>query len=183
MREKTPRELSCELPVGKIPIGKRPVTAQTAITDHRLTAGGHFGKLLREHRLDFTGHDRDARFRFGKMAHYTKSDHAYIDFDFPRPDRRSPKLRPLWTVLRLVGLRPRAGIICMERTRRGWHVIVPLTEKLPDAEMIALQLCMGDDQRRGALNLMRVRGMRRKCYGVTPHWWRRSNILYGGKLL
>lgn len=115
------------------------------------------------------------------MAHYSKANIAYLDFDFPRPDRRSPRLRPIFTVLRMVGLKP-AGAIQLERTAHGWHVTIPLRENLSPAEMVALQLCLGDDQRRGALNLMRARAIGKRCNGVTPYWERRWNILFAGKL-
>lgn len=114
------------------------------------------------------------------MQHYSKNNVAFLDFDFQRPDRRSPRLRPIFTVLRMVGLR--AGAITLERTQHGWHVIIPISEKLQPAEMVALQLALGDDQRRGALNLMRAVAIRKRCNGVTAHWGRRWNILFSGKL-
>lgn len=80
----------------------------------------------------------------------------------------------------MVGLRQR-GAICLERTRHGWHAVLPLNEKLTPAELTALQLAMGDDQKRGALNLMRAIHIR-KCYTVTPHWKKRWNILFSKKL-
>lgn len=84
----------------------------------------------------------------------------------------------MFTVARLVGVKPEW--FCYERTKRGWHVLIKLQQALRHAEMVALQACLGSDRRREALNLMRVLGMR--CYGVTPFWARRWNILYGGKL-
>lgn len=72
--------------------------------------------------------------------------------------------------------------ILLERTRRGWHVIIPLKENISDAEMVALQLCLGDDRKRGALNLMRAMAMRKGCNGVTGFWDKRWNILFSGKL-
>lgn len=106
----------------------------------------------------------------------------YLDFDFARPDRRSPSLRPIFTVLRMVGLRPLGSAIAMERTRRGWHIIMRMRETLQPAEIVALQACLGSDRRREALNLMRALAIRKGCNGVTPHWRKRWNILFGGKL-
>lgn len=116
------------------------------------------------------------------MQHFSKSNTAYVDFDFARPERKSPKLRPLFHVLRMVGLRPSRSTVCLERSRHGWHVIIPLSEKLTEAEMVALQMALGDDRKRGALNLMRALAIRKGCNGVTPFWARRWNILYAGKL-
>jgi hypothetical protein len=114
------------------------------------------------------------------MAHYSKNNVAFVDFDFPRPDRRSPRLRPMFTVLRLVGLRP-VGAIALERTQHGWHVICPISQRLTPGEMVALELAMGDDRKRGALNLMRARALN-GCNGVTAYWRKRWNILFAGKL-
>lgn len=116
------------------------------------------------------------------MAHFSKSNMVYLDFDFPRPDRRSPSLRPIFTVLRMVGLRPSRQTIALERTRHGWHVIIQLSERLKPAEIVALQACLGSDRRREALNLMRALALRKRCNGVTPYWRKRWNILFGGKL-
>lgn len=124
------------------------------------------------------------------MQHYSDNSRAYLDFDMKREHdekrrkyfRPSPRLRPMFTVLRMVGLRPAEHeAILLEATQHGWHVVVPLDEKLSDAELVALQLAMGDDQRRGALNLMRCVAMRRGN-GVTPYWRKRWNILFSGKL-
>jgi hypothetical protein len=74
------------------------------------------------------------------------------------------------------------GII-LERTRHGWHVIFRVLEKLTPAETVALQSCCGSDGRREALNLMRALSLRMKrCYGVTPYWRKRWNILFAGKV-
>jgi hypothetical protein len=116
------------------------------------------------------------------MEHFSDPRKIYLDVDFKKLKFRvrGPSLRPLWTVLRLVGLRPSSDVICYERTRRGWHVIIELPEKLKPAETVALQLALGSDPRREALNLMRVLGMRRN--GVTRFWSSRWNILYSRKL-
>lgn len=81
----------------------------------------------------------------------------------------------------MVGIKT-AGPICMERTRHGWHVIIPLREKMLPAELVAMQLALGDDQRRGALNLRRAISLRKNGNRVTAHWRRRWNILFAGKL-
>lgn len=81
----------------------------------------------------------------------------------------------------MVGLIPREGI-CMERTRRGWHVLIKLRERLLPSELVALQSCLGSDGRREALNLMRALAIRKECDGVTPYWKKRWNILFSGKL-
>ena len=114
------------------------------------------------------------------MAHRTRLDHAYLDFDYKRPDSQSPRLRPMFTVFRMLPM-PKPETFCFERTRRGWHIIIPLGEKLKPAELVALQTQLGSDRRRECLNLMRVLAMRK--FGVSTFWRGRWNILYGGKIL
>lgn len=124
------------------------------------------------------------------MKHFSAANRAYLDFDTRRVhDRRrhtyyraSPRLRPIFTVLRMVGLRPAKDLLCMERTRRGWHVVITLEEKLLPAETVALQLALGDDQRRGALNLMRAIAIRKKRLQGNSFWSQRWNILFSGKV-
>lgn len=135
--------------------------------------GGHFGMLLAQ---------RDLRFdRWGIMGRFSDERQLYLDFDFKRPDRRSPRLGPMWAVMRIVGIRIRErGAILYERSRHGWHVIIPTKERLIPSETVALQLAMGSDGRREALNLMRALAIR--CYGVTEYWKKRFNILFDGKI-
>ena len=115
------------------------------------------------------------------MGHYSDPHLIYLDFDFSQPWKRSPHLRPIFTVLRIVGLNfdERFGL-CLERTRHGWHVIFRVLEKLTPAEQVALQSCCGSDGRREALNLMRALAIARNR--VTPYWRERWNILFMGKL-
>lgn len=82
----------------------------------------------------------------------------------------------------MVGLRPRRDGLMLERTRRGWHVVIRLREKLLPSEIVALQSILGSDGRREALNFMRAFAMRQKCNGVTGYWRKRWNILFAGKL-
>lgn len=113
--------------------------------------------------------------RFGRIKEIaSRSDRALLDFDF----RRVPRLGPMWAVCRIVGLRPRS--IRTDRTRRGWHVIVELNERLQAAELVALQAVLGSDNRRECLNLMRVIGMRK--HPVSPFWRRRWNLLFERKI-
>jgi hypothetical protein len=97
-----------------------------------------------------------------------------LDYDF----RRVPRVRPLWAVCRIVGVRPLT--IRTDRTRRGWHVLIVLAERLCPAEIVALQAIMGSDDRREALNLMRVIAIRKRP--PAPFWRDRWNILFERKL-
>jgi hypothetical protein len=84
----------------------------------------------------------------------------------------------IWTVLRAVGLRP--GAIEYRRSRRGWHVVIPVNIALQPGEQVALQAVMGSDSRRELLNVMRVFSIRTK--GARPFWRARWNLLYAHKL-
>lgn len=113
--------------------------------------------------------------KFGVVAERVNLTRAYLDFD----RRRTPRLRPIWSVCRIVGLRPLW--IEHRRTRRGWHVIVQLNDRLQPAELVALQAVMRSDPRRETLNLCRVLGMRRSPIR-SAFWRKRWNLLYERKL-
>ena len=57
-------------------------------------------------------------------------------------------------LLRLMGIEPE--YIRTDRTRRGWHVIIPAPNLSP-CELIAAQAILGSDPRRESLNLFRFR--------------------------
>lgn len=112
----------------------------------------------------------------GHVRDRVRLDHAYLDFD----TRRVPRLRPIWAVCRIVGLRPRS-ILTRRSSRRGWHVIVRLDRAIQPAELVALQFAFGSDRRRETLNLCRVLGMRESKIR-DPFWQVRWNLLYERKL-
>jgi len=89
-----------------------------------------------------------------------------------------PRLRPLWALCRIVGVRPRN--LRIDRTRHGWHVVLTLNVRLSRGELVAFQACAGSDLRREALNLMRVIAIRRtRIRGFWSHRW---NLLFTEKL-
>lgn len=96
------------------------------------------------------------------------------DYDF----RRVPRLRPMFAVLRTIGLRP--AWVRTDRTRRGWHVIIKLTRALLPAETVAVQTLLGSDSRRESLNLMRAMSVARTNPG--KFWRGRWNLLFSYKL-
>jgi hypothetical protein len=110
----------------------------------------------------------------GIVQETARANVLMLDFDF----RRVPRVRPLWSVLRVVGLRP--TWIRTDRTRRGWHVIIGLTSRLQPAETVALQAILGSDDRREALNLMRVIAIRKNP--PAAFWKNRWNLLFSSKL-
>lgn len=107
------------------------------------------------------------------MRKTTNNRAIYLDYDYPR----GPSLRMIWTVLRAVGLRP--GTIEYRRSRRGWHCVIPVNQRLENAEIVALQAVLGSDSRRELLNIMRVISIRRA--GASPYFAARWNLLYAKK--
>lgn len=99
-------------------------------------------------------------------------DEALLDFD----RKRSPRLRPVFFVLRLCSLR--SVFICDERSRRGWHRTIRLSCRMEPAALVALQSICGSDGRREALNLMRVLALP----GLEKYERERWNLLYERKL-
>lgn len=108
------------------------------------------------------------------MRKTTNERELYLDFDRPK----GPTLPMIWTVLRAAGLRP--GAIEYRRSRRGWHVVIPVNVPLLPAEQVAIQAVMGSDSRRELLNLHRVLHIRLK--GASAFWQARWNLLYAHKL-
>lgn len=111
---------------------------------------------------------------YGVVEETARPNVLMLDFDF----RRVPRVRPFWAVLRVVGLVPRW--IRTDRTRRGWHVLIGLNQNLQPAEIVALQAILGSDDRREALNIMRVIAIRKRDPG--PFWRNRWNLLFSRKL-
>lgn len=119
---------------------------------------------------------RDFQFNeVGVIDHVSDQRMAYIDVD----DRYAPSIRQFYSVCRIVGVSP--VWINYRRTKKGWHIIIRLRDRLRPAETIALQACCGSDLRREALNLMRIIAIRRTP--ITSRFWRRRwNILFREKL-
>ena len=120
---------------------------------------------------------RDLQFKsFGKIDagiqdRFPLGTAAFIDCDTP-VGIPVPNLN---AICRIVGIKPKT--ICFKRTRRGWHIIIVLSETLSPIELIAFQAIAGSDRMREALNFMRCR-----CSGVADFWQKRSNILYEYKV-
>lgn len=113
--------------------------------------------------------------RFGIVKETADPRKLMLDFD----RNARPNLRPVWAVCRLVGLQPR--MYRLDRTRKGWHVVIWLSFPLTPAEIVAVQACMGSDPRREALNAMRVIAIRRNRIR-NRFWSNRWNLLYAEKL-
>jgi hypothetical protein len=80
--------------------------------------------------------------------------------------------------MRICGLG--AIAICYRRTRKGWHVIIfgDFQRTLTPAETVALQFCLGSDNRRETLNLMRVLNLKGKSEWESKRW----NLLFKEKI-
>lgn len=81
---------------------------------------------------------------------------------------------------KLRAMRLRCHGLCYIRSRRGWHLLADLVEKLSPVELMAAQAILGDDRWRSALNFQRVRGMMEQG-GVSDFWRDRWNLLFAWK--
>lgn len=134
-----------------------------------LTLLRHF---LRQGRLHFE--------KFGcidRVSDYPEGYVVLVDFDSDGEVIRIPQVN---SIFRILGLS--YSFILYHKTRRGWHVSIPLNEKLQRSELIALQVILGDDKMRGALNLMRVIQIRKSRGKLPKFWLQRHNILYQYKV-
>jgi hypothetical protein len=66
-------------------------------------------------------------------------------------DTRYISLLEMFSLLRTLEISP--SYIRLDRTKRGWHILIPAN--LPPAERIAAQAILGSDKRREAMNLKR----------------------------
>lgn len=93
----------------------------------------------------------------------------YLDIDGPLPK----------------GLEMRVQMVCdmmawpieairLDRTRRGWHVVVAVKRRIAAASVVAAQAIMGSDWKREMFNLQRVRKLR----SVPKRWRSQWNVLY-----
>lgn len=112
--------------------------------------------------------------RFGVVRVIGGPKDLLLDFD----RAALPRLRPIWLVLRKVGIRP--VFIESYRTRKGWHLWIRLERGIGAGSRVALQSILGSDPRREELNAMRVIAIERNH--IRGHWRERWNLLFGGKL-
>lgn len=95
-----------------------------------------------------------------------------LDFDRPQ----APRLTKLCWQMRKLALRPR--LLMYRRSRRGWHIVIYLTESLLPVEMVAVQAIMGSDRNRELFNLARVRCLKGMPARARQMW----NVLFDHKI-
>jgi hypothetical protein len=66
-----------------------------------------------------------------------------------------------------------------DRTRRGWHLVLKVRERLSDGEIIAAQAILGSDRNRERLNLARAISIR---LHPSAFWRPRINVLFSSKI-
>jgi len=103
-----------------------------------------------------------------------RNDTLFLDYD----EWSTPRLLRTFYLLHLWHMRPR--FVCDIRTRRGWHRVIRLRERLTNAEIVACQVLLGSDPGREALNLMRCLSIRKDGAGdfASARW----NLLFSRKL-
>lgn len=62
----------------------------------------------------------------------------------------------------------------IDRTRRGWHVIIGIRKRIAALSMVAAQAILGSDPNREAFNLVRVRRLPMLPARAKCQW----NVLY-----
>lgn len=113
--------------------------------------------------------------RFGVVEELWKKGEAHLDFD---TGRNSPRIRPMLAVCRILALRIKC--IRLDKTRRGWHVVIYHNGNYTPTETLAFELCCDSDQRRATLDLRRIVAIREKK--ISGHFRNRFSILFSKKL-
>lgn len=143
-------------------------------TLYNLILGGHFKTQLTH--LETLFHQGLLRFeKFGhidKISNHPEGNALFVDFDYPS---KAITVRKMHSLFRITGLHPHA--ICYSRSKRGWHVVALIMEKLNRMERVAMENILGDDSMRGALNFSRAR-----VPIINKFWRQRWNILYDYKV-
>jgi hypothetical protein len=93
----------------------------------------------------------------------------YLDIDGPIPAGIEARITMFCRVLRWP-----IEAIRMDRTRRGWHIVIGIRKRIAPASAVAAQAILGSDPMREMYNLVRVRNLRY----VAPEWRRAWNVLY-----
>lgn len=111
--------------------------------------------------------------RVAIVDHYAAPDKTLCDYDRPA---RPPALDRIMGIGRMISAKPRT--VELARTRRGWHMAVWWDRTFEPAQIIALQLLLGSDPNREALNLSR------ELCGIHSEAQQRGwNILFQTKVL
>jgi hypothetical protein len=93
----------------------------------------------------------------------------YLDIDGPLPVRIQDRIAMFCRMLKWP-----LRTIRLDKTQRGWHVIVDVGKRLNPLTIVAAQAILGSDPHREMFNLDRVRKLR-----LVPKEWRSQwNVLY-----
>jgi hypothetical protein len=109
--------------------------------------------------------------RWAEVKELARPDTTYCDYD----GRRRPDLERVWATAHM--LDARIEWLRLDKTNRGWHLIVRWRRKWQPAQIVALQAILGSDPAREALNLMRT--LAKPAGRDEARFW---NILYERKL-
>lgn len=111
--------------------------------------------------------------RVAIVDHYAAPNKTLCDYDRPA---RPPDLDRVQGIGRMIGAKP--IVVELAPTRRGWHMAIIWNREFEPAQLVALQLLLGSDQNREALNLSRV-----LCGIQTPAQKRGWNVLFKTKVV
>lgn len=116
---------------------------------------------------------RAGRFsRWGKIKEFNAPDKILCDFDTPDVPRPA-----IFSLCRTIGVC--VEFVRFDRTRRGWHCVIKLRQKLTNAERIAASAILGSDPARARLDLCRAISIR--LY-PSKFWEKRISVLFERKV-
>lgn len=125
---------------------------------------------------------------FGNLSHFRLGNIGIIDeihtenMVFIDIDRNNIQWLNLMSRIRTFRGLLNPEYFMLQRTRKGWHIIIVFDRELLPPEIIALQAILGSDLKREALNMTRWLGVRSKYNKLPKFWQNRWNLLFKEKI-
>lgn len=126
---------------------------------------------------------------FGNLSHFRLGNIGIIDeihsanMVFIDIDRNNIQWINLMSRIRTFRGLLNPEYFMLQRTNKGWHIVIVFNKRLSPPETIALQSIFGSDLRREALNMARWLGVRDKYNKLPKFWKQRWNLLFKEKII
>jgi hypothetical protein len=122
----------------------------------------------------------------GLIREYAAPNKILLDFDkSPQGSLKSgqPNLKFLFDKIKLVGMSPVFGKTYRSDTHGHWHCVIHVRETLTPSQTCFMQIYLGSDHAREAMNFKRARHLEKESeYSTCPKDFKLWNVLFERKL-